>query len=442
MVPWTWEISKHSILQQGNRNLQGFLQFLEGNGPDSNVSRAARLVQLQCLLCILANRGHQGGLVTALRHPDVHLGSAQASQPFGQFGMVAGVLRNQDFPGNPALNLAVFSVDLLQQMFDEFRRRGILHFFHHPAALPADPATANVEHLYGGFEFVLVQGEDVRVGVLGEDHCVAFKDLAERDDVIPESGCALVVQFGYGGRHVLLQTADEAFGFAAHEGTEIFCQPTVFVRGNAADAGRRAFVDVTQKAGPSAGLRTLEDACAATPHGENPQESVHGFPDGTGSVGTKVPGPFPSFPAHDLHPGVLLPHGDREVGISFVIPEHHIEPWLEFLDPGVFQLQRFQLAAHHGPFNAAGGVDHCMGLGKEPRRVGEVGVQPRAEVFCLAHIDDPTMGVTETIDAWGGGNFTRLGPVTCWICHVSSLVNRNDTHCHGVQGRCLLRPGT
>ena len=86
---------------------------------------------------------------------------------------------HQDFPGQPALAVAVLAVDLLEQVLHEVRGGGVLHLFHHPAALAADPAAADVEHLDGGLQLVLVQGEDIGVGVLGEHHGVAFEDLPQ-----------------------------------------------------------------------------------------------------------------------------------------------------------------------------------------------------------------------------------------------------------------------
>ena len=53
-----------------------------------------------------------------------------------------------------------------------------------------------MEDLDGGFKFVFVQGEDVGVRALGEDHGVTFEDLLQRHDVIPQPGRAFVVELG------------------------------------------------------------------------------------------------------------------------------------------------------------------------------------------------------------------------------------------------------
>ena len=94
-------------------------------------------------------------------------------------------------------------------MLDQVRGGGVLDLFHDPAALAADPAAADVEDLHGGLELVLVQGEDVGVGVLGQDHGVAFEDLPQRGDVVPEPGRAFVVELGDCRGHLLFQPRDE-----------------------------------------------------------------------------------------------------------------------------------------------------------------------------------------------------------------------------------------
>ena len=408
---------------QRDRQLEGLLQFLERLGPHGQIAGAPGFVQLEGVLGVLPDGGQQGGLVAALRHPDVHPGPAQPAEPLRQLRGVAGLRRDEDLAGQPALEAGFLAVDLLEQVLDEVRGGGVLDLFDDPAALAADPAAADVEDLHGGFEFILVQGEDVGVGALGEDDGVAFEDLLERDDVVADPRRPLVVQFRHGGGHVLFQPRDERLGLAAHEGAEVLGQGAVVLGRDAADAGRRALVDVAEQAGPAAGFGPFQDAGAAAADREDAQQGVHGVADGTGGVRAEVAGALAAFAAQDLDPGVLLPHGDGQVRVAFVVPEHHVEPGLEFLDPGVFELQRLELAADDGPLDAAGRVDHRIRFGEQPGRVGEVGVQPRTEVLGLADIDDPAVRVAEAVHARIGRNLTRLGSVTRWICHSSSLLS-------------------
>ena len=415
--------------QQRDWQFQRFLQFLQRLGPDGQVTCPAGLVEPERVLGVIPDRGHERGLVTALRNADVHLGAADSAEPRRKILCVARLNGHQDFARKPALDLGVLAVDLLEEVFDEVGGGEVLHLLDNPAALAADPAAPDMEHLDGRFEFVLVQGENVGVGVLGEHHGVPFEDLLEGGDVIPQAGGAFVVKDGDGGPHLLFEPRDEPLGLASHEGAEVLGQGAVFLGRDTADAGGRAFVDVAQQAGPAAGLRPLQDSRAAAAHGKDPEQSVHGFPDGTGRVRAEVTGALAPLAAHDLHARQLLAHGDGKVGVGLVVPEHHVEPRLEFLDPGVFQLQGFQLAAHHGPLDAAGRVHHGMGLGKQPGRVREVRVQPRPEVLGLADVDDPPVGIPEPVNTRIGRNLTRLGPITRWICHVSSLLSRGGADC-------------
>ena len=172
---------------------------------------------------------------------------------------------------------------------------------------PLTRPPADVEHLDCSFEFVLVECENIGVGVFGQHHGVPLEDLAEGRDVVADPGGPLVVQFSDGGSHVLFQPRDEALGFAAHEGAEVLGQGPVLLRGDAADAGRRALVDVAEQARPATGLGALEDTGAAAAHREHTQQGVHGFPDGTGRVRTEVARALPPLSAHHLHARAASP---------------------------------------------------------------------------------------------------------------------------------------
>ena len=368
MVPWTCEMSKHSIRSSATGQFEGFLEFLQGLGTHREVTGATGLVEFERVLRVFPDGGQERCLVSALGHPDIHPGTAQSAEPLREFRRVAGFGGHEDLPGQPALHAGLVTVDLLQQVFDEFRGGGVLDFFHDPAALAPDPAAADVEDLDGGLELVFVQGEDVGVRALREDHGVAFEDLLQGHDVVPEPRSAFVVELGHGGGHFPFQPVDEWFGFAAHEGAEVLGQCPVVLGGDSADAGCGAFVDVAEQAGPAAGLGAFEHAGAAAADGEHPQQGIHGVPDGAGRVGAEIPGPLAPVAAQHLDAGQLLPHRDRQVRVALVVPEHHVEPGREFLDPRVFQLQRLQFAAHHCPFDAAGGVHHRVRLRASARQ--------------------------------------------------------------------------
>ncbi len=101
------------------------------------------------------------------------------------------------------------------------------------------------------------------------------------------------------------------------------------------------------------------------------------------------------------HPnaGESLSRADRQIRIGFVIPELHIEPWVEFLDPGIFQRQRFQFGADHRPLEAPGGQHHGLGARMQQLQRLEVVGQSVAQVLRLAHVDDASLPVTPLVDA-------------------------------------------
>ena len=106
-------------------------------------------------------------------------------------------------------------------------------------------------------------------------------------------------------------------------------------------------------------------------------------------VRAEVPGAAPLGAAHHHHPGVLLVERDREVGVALVVPVADVEPRVELLDPGVLQLERLDLGAHHGPVHPGGRPQHGLGPRVQAGEVGEVGVQPGPQVLRLADVDDP-----------------------------------------------------
>ena len=70
----------------------------------------------------------------------------------------------------------------------------VLDLLDDPAALAADPPVAHVEHLDGGLELVLGEGEDVGVGAVGEDDRALLQRPAQGAEVVAQPGRPLVLQ--------------------------------------------------------------------------------------------------------------------------------------------------------------------------------------------------------------------------------------------------------
>ena len=88
--------------------------------------------------------------------------------------------------------LGLVAVDLLEQVAHQLGDVLAL-LLDDPAALAADPAAADEEHLDGRLELVVGEGEDVGVGLVGEDDRVLLERLVEGAEVVAEPGGQLVL---------------------------------------------------------------------------------------------------------------------------------------------------------------------------------------------------------------------------------------------------------
>ncbi|GAB4002406.1 hypothetical protein GCM10029992_40540 [Glycomyces albus] len=88
-------------------------------------------------------------------------------------------------------------------------------------------------------------------------------------------------------------------------------------------------------------------------------------------------------------------------------------------------MEGLDFGADHGPLDRPGGVDHAAGALVEAGLVGEIGVEPIAEVLGLADVDDPAVPVAETVDARFG--WDRAGRGTVINCHKTRLYPAPDT---------------
>ena len=71
-------------------------------------------------------------------------------------------LARDGVPGFAAMHLA-------QELLDKIPGRDRFDLVDHPAALTAHATATHVEHLHGGFELVLGEGDDVGIGAIAKD---------------------------------------------------------------------------------------------------------------------------------------------------------------------------------------------------------------------------------------------------------------------------------
>ncbi len=256
-----------------------------------------------------------------------------------------------------------------------------------------------MEHLHRGLQLVLRQGEHVRVRGVREHDRVALQGALQGTEVVAQPGRPLEVELGGGGAHLRLQTSGEALGVAGEEVGDVVDELPVLLGAHPPDAGRRALADVAEQAGSPDLGGPLEHSGAAGPYREHAQQLVDRLPDRPGvGVRPEVPGALLLRTAKDLHPRVLLAHGDGEPGIGLVVAVLDVEPRVELLDPGVLQLQRLDLGADDRPLDPGRGEDHLLRARVQASGIGEVAVEPLTQALGLAYVDDPAVGVGELVD--------------------------------------------
>src|SRR5262249_7657457 len=87
-----------------------------------------------------------------------------------------------------------------------------------------------------------------------------------------------------------------------------------------------------------------------------------------------------------------------------------VEPGVELLDPGVFELQGLDLGADHGPLDAGRGLQHHLGARVQAGEIGEILIQPLAQRLRLPDVDHPAALVADPVDPRGFGNLARRRP--------------------------------
>ncbi len=190
-----------------------------------------------------------------------------------------------------------------------------------------------------------------------------------------------------------------------------------------ADAGGRALADVAQQARSAAGARALlEDAVGAGAHREHPQQRVDRVADRPRlGVRPVVPVALALGAAADEHPRELLRPGDRHPRVGLVVAVLDVEPRVELLDPGVLQLQRLQFVADQRPFHLRGGAHHGLGAEVQACGIGEVGVEPLAQVDGLADVDHAAVASLKRYTPGSGRDGAGRRPVARRISHGHRL---------------------
>jgi hypothetical protein len=131
-----------------------------------------------------------------------------------------------------------------------------------------------VEDVECGFELVLDHCHDISVGIVWQNDSVALKCSLQCADVVAKPCCSFVLLMVSSILHLALQLFDESGGVTSQEGAEVVDEDAMVFSADSADAGGRTLVDVSEQAGPTHLPCSLEDAGAARPDREDPQQLI------------------------------------------------------------------------------------------------------------------------------------------------------------------------
>ena len=321
------------------------------------------------------------------------------------------------------------AVELEQEVLDELGRAALVGAVGHPAALAADPAAADVEDLDGDLERVLGERDHVGVGAVAEHDGLLLQRLAPARRGRRAAGRPSRSRAPRWRRTSPCSIrAMNGLVLPAMKSQKSSTIAAVLLRGDVADAGRRALVDVAEQARPADLRGALEDAVGARAHREDAQQEVDGLADRPGvAVGAEVAGALALGAAPDHHPRELVADGDREPRVGLVVAVLHVEARVELLDPAVLQLERLDLGVDDGPLDARAGGDHRGRARVEVADVLEVRRQAGAQALGLADVDDAALGVAEAVDPRLGRDRPGCGSIGARRGHPPTLRAAPDT---------------
>ena len=203
-----------------------------------------------------------------------------------------------------------------------------------------------------------------------------------------------------------------------HEPGQPARQLAVLLGANLAHARRRTLIDITEQARAATILRAVKHAVRAGAHREHAQQRIQGFTNRPRlRIGTEIAHALTALTASHHCARVHIIDRNRQVRVRLIVTERNIEPRRKLLNPGVFELQRFHFARHHGPLHTRRRMHHRIGLRAQRLRGRKVAVEAVAQVLCLTHVDDAAIGITKTVNARVGGDFAGGGAVAGRLCH-------------------------
>ena len=286
------------------------------------------------------------------------------------------------------------------ELADEGRQhRGLVELAHmrrEVGAVAEILAGAQEEHLHADLPALGMGGEDVGFVDRGQGDRLVRLDVGERADAVAQHRRAFEFELGRCLVHALRQRLLNLAVAAAQEAAHLVDDGVVLGLVDAADARRRAALDLVLQAGPGA---RREHAVGAGAQREGALQGVERAVDrrGRGEGAEILVGRI----AHAAVLGELRPFGilaDDDIGKRLVVAQQHVEARPEALDQVVLEQQRLGLAAGDRELHGPGRRHHADQARRQAGRLG-VGGDPAAQRARLADIEDLAVGADHAIDA-------------------------------------------
>ncbi len=391
--------------QRGLLQPERLLELLEGDRPARQVRRPPQPVPLQLVLGVLAGCGYELAFASSLRDPHRDPAVAQSRQPRLVGGHVLGQLGDEDLPGDADRRLGIV---LLEHPSDQLGQRQGLDLLHDEAVAAHHPPAPHVQHLDGGRELVLGEGEGVEVLRCVGDHLLALDGEADRGQPVAKARRPLELELRRRLAHLGLQPVDDRLGVTVEERHQLRHEPAVLLGLDGAHARARAALDVVEQAGPAEQLVAPQLGVRARPDREGTQEQVERLSDRVGvRIGAEIAGVLAPGAPHHRRLRPLVADGDRQIGIALVVDEADVETGPVRLDQVVLEHDGLDVAADDDPLDRGRPLHHLSCARVQVNGVLEIAREPAAQGHRLADVDDPPRRVLELVRARGVGNRCR-----------------------------------
>src|SRR5215468_10446748 len=259
------------------------------------------------------------------RLADLDLASCAQRQGFGEQPATCDVVRQEH-----ELWRRLIIVELGHERLEHLLNRKTLVGAREVGAIAPVIAGAEDEHLDAGLPRLLVRGEDIRLFDAVRVDALARLDVRERGQAIAKARSSLIVLLQARLVHQAMQPALHLVAFAGEESERLVDQLAVVLGGDLAGARRRAALDLIEKARPQA---ALEISVGARSQQEGALQRVDRAADRAGR------GKRPEIIAFAAARAAMLEDlrhrmvaGDENEREGLVVPQHHIEAWLQALD--------------------------------------------------------------------------------------------------------------